>query len=605
MGFLDRPLTRGFRDVPTRFDEGNSLPFPPPYGGINLRDDVSSLQPNQARILENWLPDGGSLKIRPGFTSHGTGVGSGDIPTLAVHQSVSSDQFFAAGGGDIYEVNSAGVGVELTTNLNAFTSDRWATANYGNRLLWVNDATTSDDDPVHYRTVDVEGATQANPVVITSTSHGISNGTVVIFRDVGGMTDLNGNAFTVANVATNTFELSGTDGTGFGAYTSGGYAGAIEVTAWSGTGLTVENLVNIAVVRDRVWFCEKDSADVWYGAVGAVTGTVTKFQLSQIASGGFCMAIGSWSRDAGDGQDDLTVFVMSTGQIIIYQGDPASTFTLVGKYGDDDSAPPIGRRCLVKVGGELVIITRLGLLPVSAAMSAASSLDFSILEPWGKIAALIRDEAVKTGDTAGWSGALHNGILYITIPQTSTSLTKHIVLVTRTGAFTVYTGWNASHIRAYNNELYFGAKTGGLVRRVRDGDDNGVTVIATVRGAFLTPTGNRTNVFTAVRPRIQAQSDVTGFIGVDTDFFERRLVGNTVTFVEEVDTSPWGDGTKGNNIGSDWGAPWGSKPEPIAKWFSVNGDGRNVAIKMQVFSGGAETKWLATDVLYKPGGVKG
>lgn len=70
--------------------------------------------------------------------------------------------------------------------------------------------------------VTITGATQANPVVITAPSHGFSNGFRVIVNGVGGMTELDNREFTVANVTANTFELSGIDGTGFSAYTSGG-----------------------------------------------------------------------------------------------------------------------------------------------------------------------------------------------------------------------------------------------------------------------------------------------------------------------------------------------------------------------------------------------
>lgn len=68
----------------------------------------------------------------------------------------------------------------------------------------------------------ITGATQANPVVITSTAHGFSNGDTVRIKGVVGMTELNYKVFTVANVTADTFELSGIDGTGYSAYVSGG-----------------------------------------------------------------------------------------------------------------------------------------------------------------------------------------------------------------------------------------------------------------------------------------------------------------------------------------------------------------------------------------------
>lgn len=71
-------------------------------------------------------------------------------------------------------------------------------------------------------TAAITGATQANPVVITSNAHGLVNGEKVRITGVVGMTQINNLVFTVAGVTTNTFQLSGIDGTAYSAYTSGG-----------------------------------------------------------------------------------------------------------------------------------------------------------------------------------------------------------------------------------------------------------------------------------------------------------------------------------------------------------------------------------------------
>jgi hypothetical protein len=72
-------------------------------------------------------------------------------------------------------------------------------------------------------TTNITAATKTNPVQITSTAHGFSNGNTVFISGVKGMPELNHNTYTVANAAANTFELSGIDGTAYGTYTSGGY----------------------------------------------------------------------------------------------------------------------------------------------------------------------------------------------------------------------------------------------------------------------------------------------------------------------------------------------------------------------------------------------
>lgn len=72
----------------------------------------------------------------------------------------------------------------------------------------------------------ITAATVASPAVITSTSHGFSNGDIVVVRGVVGMVELNQTA-KVANVTTNTYTLQTLDGlaiNGTNAYTSGGSA---------------------------------------------------------------------------------------------------------------------------------------------------------------------------------------------------------------------------------------------------------------------------------------------------------------------------------------------------------------------------------------------
>lgn len=75
----------------------------------------------------------------------------------------------------------------------------------------------------------ITGITQANPGVVTYTGTDPSNGDEVEIAGVSGMTQVNGRRFTVANVnaGANTFELSGVDTTGYGAYTSGGTASRV------------------------------------------------------------------------------------------------------------------------------------------------------------------------------------------------------------------------------------------------------------------------------------------------------------------------------------------------------------------------------------------
>lgn len=68
------------------------------------------------------------------------------------------------------------------------------------------------------------GITQTNPVRVHCAAHGFSNGDKIKFASAAGMTQVNGNYYTVANAQTNYFELSSIDGTAFSTYTSGATA---------------------------------------------------------------------------------------------------------------------------------------------------------------------------------------------------------------------------------------------------------------------------------------------------------------------------------------------------------------------------------------------
>lgn len=68
----------------------------------------------------------------------------------------------------------------------------------------------------------VIGATQANPVTILSTAHGLTTGQSVFIGGVAGMTEINNKEFTVTITGVNTYTLDGINGTAYGAYSSGG-----------------------------------------------------------------------------------------------------------------------------------------------------------------------------------------------------------------------------------------------------------------------------------------------------------------------------------------------------------------------------------------------
>ena len=70
----------------------------------------------------------------------------------------------------------------------------------------------------------ITGITSSNPPVVTIAGHGWSDGQTVHIREVLGTTAVNNESYTIANITTNTFELSGIDGAEWGTYIGGGIA---------------------------------------------------------------------------------------------------------------------------------------------------------------------------------------------------------------------------------------------------------------------------------------------------------------------------------------------------------------------------------------------
>ena len=135
------------------------------------------------------------------------------------------------------------------------------------------------------------------------------------------------------------------------------------------TGVTPSDIININVFKSRIWYILKSSLTAAYLPATQIAGAASIFDLRPIfKGGGYLVAMATWTVDGGIGIDDYAAFITSEGEVAVYQGtDPASasTFALRGVY---QVGNPIGYRCADKYGGDVVLITRDGLAPLSKAI---------------------------------------------------------------------------------------------------------------------------------------------------------------------------------------------------------------------------------------------
>lgn len=490
--------------------KGKPFPVPAPYKGLNTRDGVSVLKREEARELENWLPDIGKCTVRPGKAQHQEIDGASEATSLMVWKGATGTELIAGAAGELYSVS--GTPSALTTN--SYTENRWDSETFNGFLFGVN----AIDMPWRY------------------------NGSSV-------------------------------SATGF-------------------TGVSpLSNLQTVTVYRDRLWFTIVNSADVYYGNVASVTGALTSFPLSQIAAGGKCVGIGTWSKDAGDGPDDFIVFVMDTGEIIAYRGDPEDDFRIIGSF----MAPaPVGVAPTVKVGGELITMTESGPIPMSA-ISRGKAFDPLELEHWGKIAPSWAQDFALYGSNAGWSAHYSRGIVFFNL-LTGTNSSKQYVLNTRVPAWGVYTKLPVSMFADFQGTLYFGSIDDGWVYSHSTGSDDGDDIITLARQGFVYPLGGgQAGKFPAVRPNINVDGIVTGQFQLDTDFEEKPIGAHTATISSFGGGAEWDEG--------EWDvAEWATTPNTRHKWRGTRGYGRAVAPVSRTFSNSDTVEWFATDIWAEPGG---
>ena len=102
----------------------------------------------------------------------------------------------------------------------------------------------------HYEDCNITGATKANPCVVTCVAHPFVNGQQVKITGVAGMTQLNGNTYTVAGETTDTFQLLSTNSSAYTTYTSGGVASSVAIAYDDGTGTSGYQFDNRAGSND-------------------------------------------------------------------------------------------------------------------------------------------------------------------------------------------------------------------------------------------------------------------------------------------------------------------------------------------------------------------
>lgn len=328
-----------------------------------------------------------------------------------------------------------------------------------------------------------------------------------------------------------------------------------------------------------------------------MSGALSDFDLSQVSDlGGTLVAMGSWSRDAGDGLSAVIVFVMSSGELIVYDGDNPGDASAWSKVGSFITGEPIGDRPLVNIGGDLVVITRQGVLPVSTLLRGGTPADVDATN-YGKVRQDFVSAAVANGADYGWSGIRDsaNNNLIVNVPVGGGSYRQYVYNLTA-GAWSRFTGIDAVQWATFGGNVYFGGG-GGKVFQLGGVNDDGTAIAVKAKTSF-NYFGNRTTQkqITAVRPVIQLDGTQAMSVVLDSDFSDQAISATNTSIAGLTTGSLWN--------AANWNAGvWGGPPTPNDKFVSANSIGRNHALRLEANITGQNLSWISVDYVGQSGGV--
>ena len=571
-----------------------------PIGGWNARDSIANMPPLDAVTLNNFWPTPTSVQLRLGYTQFSTGI-TGQVNSLMNYAGVSQQKLFAAAGTTIYDASGT-----TAVAVKTVADDKFQYVNITNSgghfmvavngvdpaqlydgTNWISIATTSTAQTIS--TITRGGTGNLTATVTTASAHGLVTGNQITVTGAS-PSQYNG-TFIVTYTGANTFTYVMASAPATNATTAGAYTVNYAIT-----GVNSNTFVHVNLFKNRLYFTQENSLDCWYLDVDAVSGPASPLLFGGIArNSGFLQAMGTWTIDAGQGVDDYAVFVTSMGEVIVYNGtdpDNADTWALKGVW---QLGQTFNRRCFLKWGGDLLLLTQDGLVPL------ASALQSSRLDPrinlTDKIYYEISREASLYSGNFGWQIAYFaaENMLIINIP--SGDGVQQYCMHTISKAWCSFTNISAKCWEISYDQMYFGGN--GFVGRFWDSySDAGNNINAEVQQAYsYFDSPGQQKRFTMIRPIFQTDNGLPSVLaGINTDFDAQNSLGavsfNAVSSTLGVwDTAVWDEDV------------WGGNLALTKLWQGVTGLGYSGGIIMKIASQGIDVYWISSDYVMERGGV--
>lgn len=366
------------------------------------------------------------------------------------------------------------------------------------------------------------------------------------------------------------------------------------------SGPTVADLIYVTVYKSRLYFIEKESTSIWYGATGAVSGTLTEFDFAGVTSlRGHLMIVTHLKGDGGDGgQDDIFIAIFSEGDVLAYVGsDPGdpNNWQLLGHY---RMARPLSRFGIVESEDDIYLITARGYVKLSEVLkSGAATPDRYMLS--SRIQQAVTAQIANIGVSTGWRMMLHprGQMLVVTVPGAAEARHYHVRNI-NTGAWARFQDFMAFSWTLLGAQPYFGGEAGG-VYKFDDGsvsDEGEDSIHCSAQPAWNTlrmPGRNKRVQFIKPYFRCEAAPVTRVSLGVDYGL----IGGGEFTDFASPNYAVWDE--------AEWDVDeWATGDDSFAQLFPQNAVGNAIGFRIEVNTSTFEVRWHMTTVIYSAGGLK-
>lgn len=548
------------RAAAKRKAQSRSHPFLPPVRGWIANEPLAGSKPGGALVLENWFPNRTTVRVRGGSQRYATITDGDPVVSMFTYKSGTLEKLFATTDTTILDITSV---ADTDTPVSAY-------------MILTNPETGA------YLTNPETGAYllgDLRPESVIGQTSGYYSSTM--FGTAGG------DFLSVVNGTDTPLYFDGTE------WADHAFTGSVDP----------EDLSFNWSYGSRLWFVEKNTLKVWYLPVDSINGALSSFSLAGIfKEGGSLLFGGKWSLDAGDGLDDKWFVVSTTGEVAVYEGTNPGDADAWSKVGVYKITTPMGFKALTYAGGDPLIATQDGIVPLSSAINkdeAALSLAAvsQQIEPEWKNEVQARSSS--PWEIMKWPTM---NMMVVSLPVVSGDVDAYcFVCNVETGAWTKYTGWDTQCLALYDGTGFFGTSTGKVFLMETGGTDDGAAYTCSYVGLpdhMKLP--GVTKIVHSARTTFQssfpANMKISASVNYQVNLPTAPSAGSDFSNGGEWDVSLWDVGV--------WDAT--GTVSITSKWTSIGKTGFVVSPQVQVTCGYTlypQLEMIATDIIFEAGGV--